>query len=253
MIDFSILMFLLLTQAGPQDPAGPPPSPRVEWAVAQQEFLTRMEKDRNHFDREWNKLDARLLKLEGQKYAIFWICLAICGITIASFLVLVIKVWCWAKTLINEQIGALVDKNRVVVKEMIQNADRDRAIRTGERILVIARQGREPVADYLRQSLKFRHVSLETIPEDAAWDDDLFADMAEDQYDLVVFDHLTESQINGFLDHSGKTSFVGYETGEERIKIQKQHRGKVNFANSLMTLYARILEAGRYRQTLAAA
>jgi len=37
------------------------------------------------------------------------------------------------------------------------------------------------------------------------------------------------------------------------LNINDENLGKVNLAKSLMTLYARILEAGRYRQTLAAA
>jgi len=61
----------------------------------------------------------------------------------------------------------------------------------------------------------------------------------EDEYDLLVFNHINEELINEILIKSAKEIFLSYYTNGQQTIID---RNRINFANSKFTFYARLME-----------
>jgi hypothetical protein len=71
-------------------------------------------------------------------------------------------------------------------------------------------------------------------------------DFHEEKYDLIVFNQLTSEEIDLYIDRSVLDAFVGFSY--EQLKVK--HREKLNFANSLFTLYARTMEVLKYKAVI---
>lgn len=129
---------------------------------------------------------------------------------------------------------------------LIKEHDEDRNIRLEKRILAVHPPGKNIVQPKLEE-LGFRQVNHHTLPDGTEPNDAFFQDWQIDDYDIVIFDHLSKEQVDAFTKRCNKDCFVGYNTGARFIP-NKQER--INFCNSPMTLLARTLEVGRYLNLL---
>lgn len=129
---------------------------------------------------------------------------------------------------------------------LIKEHDEDRNIRLEKRILAVHPPGKNIVQPKLEE-LGFRQVNHHTLPDGTEPNDAFFQDWQIDDYDIVIFDHLSKEQVDAFTKRCNKDCFVGYNTGARFIPNEQE---KINFCNSPMTLLARTLEVGRYLNLL---
>lgn len=129
---------------------------------------------------------------------------------------------------------------------IIKEQDEDRNIRLEKRILVIHGPGANEAHPELK-ALGFRQLNHHTLPNGTLPNPAFFQDWQIDDYDIVIFDHLSKEQVDAFTNRCNKDCYVGYNTGERFIPEEQE---KINFCNSPMTLLARTLEVGRYLNRL---
>ena len=148
----------------------------------------------------------------------------------------------WSDKKIKKKVRRIVNRDPELLGRLIDQADKDRRIREKLKILLVGKGGME--AWGIVKQLGFRELEAAVFPAGAELDENAFREFQENQYDLIVFDRLAGKEIDAYIEHSAKGVFVGFSP--DRVIVQRNDR--INFANSPMTLYTRILEAARYQE-----
>lgn len=109
------------------------------------------------------------------------------------------------------------------------------AIMTDDPILVLGHPGQDQITGLLRQS----GFKVER------WNQETLAVMNPSGFKLFAFENLDEAAIQACIAKlPPQEVYVAYWTGSRRLDVSE----KVTCANSPMTLYARLMEAARYRR-----
>ena len=205
------------------------PVDRRELDLAVRELRTDMAAQRNDFF-------GKIQEYETLKWFIFFVL----GTTLASFFNV------WGK-IIDWRLAKIFDRKAHLIQEMLEKQDEERQFQHKLKLLLIS--DREPsTTTRLLAGHQFRNIHLKTFPSGWELDAKRFSDFEEDQFDLIVFDNLDARRIDAFTEHSGKKVFVAYSAVPDRQMVR--HQEKINFANSPMTLYSRVVEAARYQKAL---
>ncbi|PID56989.1 hypothetical protein CSB45_08680 [candidate division KSB3 bacterium] len=97
-------------------------------------------------------------------------------------------------------------------------------------------------------AMKFKHVESRLLHNVFDTEQDIFSpDFHEKRYDLIVFNQLTEDEINRYVERSERDVFVGFSY---QYLNNITERAKLNFANSLFTLYTNIMNVLKYQHII---
>jgi len=188
-------------------------------------------------EQKWNTLDARLLRVE----SLWNLFIAVVGFSVLTCVCTIWLVPRWAEKRTLEKL----DRKTALLEEVLTSAGGDREIRSSERVWVFSRHAESKVVAHLRR-LGFQGITpvLAGPSPSESW---IEAQRGTER-GLVVFDQLSDEWINTFVAQTDDPAFVSYHLGKARQEIRDPER--MSYANTPMTLYARILEAARFRRSM---
>ena len=134
-----------------------------------------------------------------------------------------------------------------LIQNTLHSLEWEQRLQKDLRILIVS-DNQDTETFSLLEKLGFRKLQVKPYPSETDLDAKRFAEIEEASFDLVLLDGLGSARINAFVALSAKPLFVAYSPQAKRIEVKAQD--KINFANSPMTLYTRIIEAVRYGESL---
>jgi len=204
-----------------------------QMALFREQWRTQMQAQANEFEK-------RIMLQETLQYVLF----SLGGLTIIGFGILICKGGRWAAEYAQKKVRLAISDRAGYLTGIIQDADKDRAIRENWAILLLNQDGAPTTQAHL-SALGFFSVTTEKLPKENL-DRQVFNGLREENYDLVVLDRVSEGMTNQYLAFTRKRALTSFWPE----KRQELDRDCVNFANSLMTLYPRLLETAKYLMLL---
>lgn len=141
------------------------------------------------------------------------------------------------KNQFNAYIKEELKKQSQSLFSVIQNYDSDQKLKAGTRIKIIGTEGSYNLQGLLMQ-WGFERVTTNHPKQ-------LLEKMDRDAFDVLLFDRLTEAPIKEILAEMPDQVCVAYSP-DGHLKDVKSER--LNFANSQITLFSRILETARFHR-----
>lgn len=190
-----------------------------------------------------NDFDRRLLSLELWKIILG----SLLGLNLLGLFYAMKKLGEKHLDAVEKRLAYTTDRKLSLIHEHLNALDHEREVKQKWRILILANPDDSSALDLL-EGMGFDGLSLKPYPGQPVLDAQRFAELGEERFDLVLFDQLDEARINHYMGRSQKPVFVSYSPKPMRVNVAAQH--KINFANSPMTLFNRIIEAARYQHAL---
>lgn len=251
-----LLIALCLFSQTPADPpvTTPPPtttqtsalSPAVKAALEQQrKELEYQQKElafqRKELEIQRNDLETKIKQgvWDASKPCIEWnlFVKTISGVVGLSLLSAFFALLEYTRSFIKKKIGEEFQEKADSWQSVINNYDQDQKLKTDTRIHLLTATGNGKTPALLRR-WGFKKVTLVFV-------DKFIENPYQDAFDVLLFDRLTEAPINKILAEMPDQVCVAYSP-DGHLKDVKGER--LNFANSQITLFSRILETARFHR-----
>jgi hypothetical protein len=206
----------------------------------QGEFINTAQEAQNTFK---NEIKQQTLLIET-----VWKILLILGLVavISIFYTIVIQVRKWIKAEVHRQVEDIANIQKDYIRQIVDEKVLENLLKKEKQLLLLS------VEDNHRRELMnfFQCMGFNIEPLDFK---DIFdvdrklmkRGFDERKYDLIIFNRLSEREINAYMEKSAQDVFLAYTpTTLENLK----NPAKISFANSLLTLYSRTMEALRYQE-----
>ncbi len=204
--------------------------------IVEQKLTNALAAQKNDFDRRLLPFDNWMTLLGG--------CL---GLSLLGSFLAVKKYEKRRLDMVEKRLEKITERKLSLIHQHLNTLDYEREVKERWRILILA-NSEDFTALGLLEGLGFKCLVPKPYPALSNLDIQGHEELGEDRVDLVLFDQLDEEHIDCYVELSSKPLFVAYSPRPGRVNVKAQY--KINFANSPMTLYNRIIEAARYQKSL---